>query len=234
MGIDLEYEPRSTIGQQLYLKGTFESREIDFCHQILKQRKNATVIDIGGNIGIHSLCWARRNPGLASHVFEPSRSTAAILRRNIERNGLEAAITVHELALSNKCGEAAFFECSDCAFSSLKDTRRVAVTTETKVTVQSLDYWISMNPIQRIDLVKIDVEGLEHEVVMGGEQVLRAYKPHIFIEIFGGDNSNAEPEATVEMLCSFGYEPFVFERTGGLRPYDHHSDRNYNYYFSPL
>jgi FkbM family methyltransferase len=232
MDIRVEYDPRSAIGQQLYVRGLFESAEIEFCNGLLARMPSPSIIDIGANIGIHSLCWAVSNPTARCDVFEPSPGTAKILRRNIERNGVADRVHVHQTALSNAAGEATFFECSDTAFSSLKDTGRMPVVAQTKVPVTTLDLWAQGRELARVDLVKIDVEGFEHEVIQGAAQVLRRFRPHLFVEIFGGERSNQNPQSTIETIISYGYDAFVFDRQQGLQPYRGHSDRNYNYYFS--
>lgn len=233
MGIHIEYDPRSDIGAAIYSRGSFESAEIEFCSKLLARAAAPTVIDIGANIGIHSLCWAAAHRSLRCDVFEPSPATAQILRRNIALNGLAERIEIHQSAVSNVVGEATFYECSDAAFSSLKDTRRKPVVAQTKVPVTTLDAWAEARGLAQVDLVKIDVEGLEHEVILGAGRLLSRLRPHLFVEIYGGEGSNQNPRSTIELIMQHGYDAFVFDRAGVLHPYRDHSDSNYNYYFSP-
>lgn len=233
MGMQIEYDPRTDIGRRLYFDGGFERGEIEFCNSIIASASEPTVVDIGANIGLHSVYWAARNPALRCSLFEPSSTTAKVLRKNIAMNGVEDRVRVIEMAVSNAVGEAAFYECSDGAFSSLKDTGRKPVVAETRVAVTTLDSWVESQKFRSLDLVKIDVEGFEHEVILGADAVLRLFKPHLFVEIFGGQHSNQHPEKTVELICGYGYEAFVFGRDGRRQPYVAHSDRNYNYYFAP-
>lgn len=233
MGLNVSYDPRSAVGQRLYFRGRFELAEIQFCSKILAGISSPMVIDIGANIGIHCLYWAVSNKDLKCSAFEPSRSTAGVLRNNIQMNGAAERVQVHEVALSNVEGEAPFYECSDAAFSSLKDTKRKPVVNEVLVSVTTLDSWVSVHGVSKVDLVKIDVEGLEHEVIEGARDVLQRLRPHLFVEIFGGERSNRSPEKTVETIVGYGYDAFVFDKGGGLMPYKEHTDRNYNYYFSP-
>jgi hypothetical protein len=84
----------------------------------------------------------------------------------------------------------------------------------------------------RISLVKIDVEGLEVAVMRGMEQLLRAHRPVVFCEIFGGANSNPDPQGTLEFCVSLGYEAFVLA-DDRLIPATKHRDALYNYFFIP-
>lgn len=86
--------------------------------------------------------------------------------------------------------------------------------------------------ISRVDFVKIDVEGLELNVLNGMRQVISIHKPVIFCEIYTGKNSNSDPEATVRLVCSDGYSAYVM-RNGELSPYESHDDNFYNYLFLP-
>jgi FkbM family methyltransferase len=233
MGINLEYDPTTAIGKRLYFRAAFEQAEIDFCSDLLATISNPVVLDIGANIGVHSLCWSARHQGLRSHLFEPSPRTAAALKKNIALNSVEDRLTVHQVALSNASGEASFFECEDSAFSSLRNTGRNSVTNEVKVPVTTLDEWAATRALDKIDLVKIDVEGLEHNVISGARTVLSSYRPHLFVEIFGGERSNPDPEGTVELVRSLGYEAFTIGKDSSLTPYTKHSDQRYNYYFRP-
>lgn len=234
MGVYCEYDPATAVGHQLYYRAAFERQEIDFCEKLLSEIPDPVFLDVGANIGVHSLCWATRNVSLRGQLFEPAKATAELLRRNITRNGLSDRLKVHELALSSRSGEASFFECSDNAFSSLKDTHRMEVVAQTRVPVVTLDEWASSNNLNSVDLIKIDVEGLEHDVVLGAQSVLKAYRPHLFVEIFGGQYSNPNPSATIELIRGLGYEAYTFDRVAGPVAYTEHSDDRYNYYFRPL
>ena len=234
MGINLEYDPTTALGKRLYFRATFEQGEIDFCSELMSKIPDPIVVDIGANIGVHSLCWGARHAMLRSHLFEPSPRTTEILKRNIVLNSLQDRLSVHELALSNAPGEAFFFECSDNAFNSLRDTGRNSVINQVKVQVTTLDDWALRDGITKIDLIKIDVEGLEHDVILGSRRVLQEYRPHLFVEIFGGQRSNPNPEATVDLIRSFGYDAFTFSQNSSLVAYTKHSDQQYNYYFRPV
>lgn len=233
MGINLEYDPHTAIGRRLYFRGAFEQAEIDFCSELLSKVPAPIVLDVGANIGVHSLCWGVRNTSLRSHLFEPSPRTIQTLKRNIALNSLQDRLTVHQAALSHVAGEASFFECEDSAFSSLRNTGRNSITNEVKVQVTTLDEWVVRHQIEKIDLIKIDVEGLEHDVIMGARHVLKQYRPHLFVEIFGGQRSNPNPQATVDLIRGLDYHAFTFSE-GALEPYTKHSDQRYNYYFRPL
>lgn len=231
-GLEIEYCYSSVIGKQLFFQGSFEENEIIFLSKILLEDSAPIVLDIGANIGLHSMKLARSGKNTKIYAFEPSPGTASILRKNIIKNSLANKVIVVPKAVSDKICSITFFECEDNAYSSLKDTKRKKVVNRVKVPVTTIDEFVKENEISKISLIKIDVEGLETEVIKGAENVLNNLKPDLFVEIYGGENSNLNPEQTIESILSYGYKAFVFNSIkASLEPFEKHSDEYYNYYF---
>jgi len=229
--IELEYDYLSDIGSQIYFEGTFEDDEIDFFQKILVSDHKPIIFDVGANIGIHTIKWLKQNPKAISYAFEPSSETRAMLERNIARNHLTERVKILKQAVSDREGVADFFECEDNAFSSLKDTQRKQAIRSISVPVTTIDQFVETNHITKISLLKIDVEGFETEVIAGALETLKHLKPDLFVEIYGGSNSNPDPEATISLICDQGYQSFVLV-DGNIIPYQKHSDSHYNYYFT--
>ena len=227
----IEYDYNSAIGQSLFFGGAFEQDEIEFFTRFLAHETRPVVLDVGANIGLHSIGWARANKTASIFAFEPSPSTGMILRRNIERNSLDNTIELMPLAVSDKCGKAQFFECEDNAFSSLKDTCRKKVIGTHLVPVTTIDEFVAGHQLDRISLLKIDVEGLEREVIFGAATTLRLLRPDLFVEIYAGTHSNPDPEGTIDLIRSQGYRAYVLV-AGKPVPYEKHIDSLYNYYFT--
>jgi FkbM family methyltransferase len=227
--VAIEYDLSSVIGRALLFEGRFEEPEIAFFQRRLKALERPLVLDIGANIGVHTLRWAVE--GARVYSFEPSPPTRARLEANVARNGLGRAVTVSSLALSDTPGRARFYHCRDGAFSSLRDTGRQAVVDSFDVEVSTLDDFAKSHPLDGLALVKIDVEGFEQQVIDGGRRTLEALRPDLFVEIYGGQGSNADPERTIASICAIGYRPFVL-MDGEAVPFERHSDERYNYFFT--
>lgn len=230
-GVSVEYDLSSVIGRALLLEGEFEEPEIQFFLRRLRQRERPVVVDVGANIGVHTLRWAAGAPGAHVYSFEPSPESRERLVRNVERSGLASAVTVEPLAVSDAPGRAQFYHCRDGAFSSLRDTRRQPVTSTFDVEVTTLDAYAATRPLDRLALVKIDVEGFEHQVISGGRRTLETFRPDLFVEIYGGSDSNPDPERTVATIQGMGYRAFVLV-DGEPVPFVRHSDDSYNYFFT--
>jgi FkbM family methyltransferase len=125
-------------------------------------KEGMTVCDVGANIGIITLL-ASRLAGPKGRVisFEPVPANAEILRGNIQRNGYQN-VTVVQKAVASKPGQAEIHlsDFSGC-HSLLPEPGRGTGRSLTIETVR-LD---SLPELQKIDLLKIDVEGLEIEVL---------------------------------------------------------------------
>ena len=227
----MTYNLNNDIGRTLFINGSFESEETAFIVKMARKKNYSIIFDIGANIGLYSVLLGRALKNCTIHAFEPSRSTFRLLKENIAMNNLGGIVTLHPMALSDKAGVQSFFETTDDAYSSLKDTKRVPVSEVYDIDVNSLDNWSSQNKVSRVDFIKIDVEGFETLVISGALNVLRHSKPDLFVEIYRGTNSNPEPEKTIAMVKELGYQAFVF-KNNELVPYVMHDDRYYNYFFT--
>ena len=132
----------------------------------VKTETRPIVIDVGANAGLFShLIWTL-NPNSKIIVFEPLPRMASKIAAWKERTG--AAIQIHNAAVSSASGNAKFFVSSDNdTTASLRDD---GTKTETvSVPVVTLDSTIAERSIL---LIKIDVEGLETEVLKGAKKTL--------------------------------------------------------------
>lgn len=229
--LKVEYEYDSAIGKSLFFKGDFEEQEIHFSLERSLDAKDPIILDIGANIGWHSLKWAQKRQDATIFAFEPSPITREFLQRNIDANHFGERIHAIPYAVSDKFGFAKFFHCQDNAYSSLKDTKRKHVSGCLEVPVTTVDEFIASKSLDRVTLIKIDVEGFEKEVLIGSIKTLKKMKPDLFMEIYSGEASNSDPNGTVQLLIDMGYSAFVLQNGLPVK-YTKHSDQHYNYYFT--
>lgn len=230
--VPLIYDLNSDIGRRIFHEGGFEEFEIRYFEDaIATLNRKTTIIDVGANIGVHSIRWATGKNDVEVYAFEPSPGTAAILKKNIEINQLASRVHVVSNAVSDHIGEATFYECEDSAFSSLKDTHRKKIISSEVVPITTIDRFVENSGIDNLDLIKIDVEGFETEVIRGAKNTLERLSPDLFVEIYGGVSSNPDPEGTVKLITSFGYNAYVLSK-GKISKYEKHDDGKYNYYFT--
>jgi FkbM family methyltransferase len=222
------FDPATDIGLELLVTGQFEQNAIAQCANFI--RPDGIVIDIGANIGVHTVHFSDFARSGSVICFEPARSTFAYLLRNTQH--LTNVIPLN-VALSDATGLRRFFVAADNAYSGLKDTGRKAILRQEFIACfKGDDILLAMLENKRVDLIKIDVEGLEMQVLSGMSMFIAAHRPIIFCEIFGGQQSNPDPTSTVQYCVSLGYDAFVLSGAQ-LIPAGPHSDRFYNYFFIP-
>lgn len=177
----------------------WDTYALNFINIFLKE--NATILDIGANIGSHSIYWAIERNATKVYSFEPLPSTFEILKKNIELNKLEDKIIPYNFGLSDKKSKAmlqTYDHTNIGSASFIKDKNGI-------FELKTLD---SLKIKDKIDLIKIDVEGAEVEVLQGAKKTILKNKPTIVIESFHNKDK------VDEILNSLGYLQTLTIREG--------------------
>ncbi|MFH2141735.1 MAG: FkbM family methyltransferase [Bacteroidota bacterium] len=158
-----------------------------------------TILDIGANTGVYTLIAQTVNPKAQIFAFEPVERVFDKLKFNINLNQFSSHCI--NKAISNHDGFAEIFDPLTEHLYSVTVNKNL-LSPESPYKIKSietirLDTFIEQNKIQRIDLMKIDVETHEPEVLEGMGKYLLQMKPTIFIEIL-----NEEVARKVEDLLS--------------------------------
>lgn len=151
--------------------------------------KDSTVIfDIGANTGIYSLVAKATKPNSVVFAFEPVKRVYEKLLLNTTLNNYQ--INCFDFAISNYNGDAYIYDTDEEHIYSVTVNNNPSGNPELikkKIAVQKLSTFVLNQNINRIDLIKIDVETHEPEVLEGLEEYLSLYKPTILIEILNDD-----------------------------------------------
>ena len=174
-------EGDSVVSRSLELYGEWAQDEIALMGRLV--RPGDVVMDVGAFLGTHTLALARLvGPGGRVHGFEPRHAIRSVLAGNVERNSL-SQVQVHGCALGEQQTELRIeaIDTEDArnfgglAIEQLAAEAKVAVET---IVVKTLDQF----GFDRIDMLKIDAEGMEAAVLTGGRQTLLAHQPWVFAE----------------------------------------------------
>ncbi|WP_339640645.1 FkbM family methyltransferase [uncultured Porticoccus sp.] len=135
-------------------------------------------LDVGANVGIHTLIALAANKRVFVHSFEPSPQIFSRLEKNIKKNTADR-VELHQLAASNSNGFVFFQDCSEEVNIGISHIS----SEKTGLKVQSVTIDSLLNEVEkRICLVKIDVEGYEPGVLEGARNRLLRDKPVITLE----------------------------------------------------
>jgi FkbM family methyltransferase len=149
--------------------------EPDVWRELLSSvRPGDVVADVGANVGLYAVALARR-VGATGRViaYEPDAGNAELLRRNLALNDVEGVVEVREAAVGSERGEIPFLSDRQQSRFDPGGTSRVRVVT--------LD-----DELERVALLKIDVEGFEGAVLQGARSLLAdaVRRPRrIFVEV---------------------------------------------------
>jgi FkbM family methyltransferase len=188
-------------------------------HRIIDKaaKPGGTVIDVGANIGYNTV-YAARRVGLTGRVvaLEPARDNLAVLRRNVEENGL-ANVTIHAIAAgrTNEVRDLYLRGEVSAVNSLFADSMYAAVTGTEQVRVVPLDDLIDVQP----DLVKIDVEGGELDVVAGMPRLMRHRAIQLIVEWHPRlqEAAGFPPDALPRALIAEGFELHAASHTRLVR-----------------
>ena len=168
--------------------------------------------DVGANFGYYSVVMASRlNKQCVIHAFEPNPPTLARLRHHVVINGLQEVVHVHDAALSDQVGTAAL---STKEGNSGGAHIVVSDAKSTQVKLTTLDDFCDEQRVTRLDAVKIDVEGFEERVLLGGQRTFRRWRPVLLMELEPARlrDKQTSVERVVLLLQELGYELFVSHR----------------------
>jgi len=190
---------------------------VSFLSDVIRKAKFA--LDIGAHAGSHSVVYKSLNNNLKIFAFEPQREMFQLLQHNIMQNQLED-VEIFNLALAHKIGKTTLG-------NRIHDIDRVfEVTYEPdlftnlggvgfgeggeSVEITTIDNF----NLDRCDFIKIDAEGAENLIILGGQKTITKFKPTIFfeanfksltketLETLGVEN---DLKSTQELLTDFGY-----------------------------
>ncbi len=146
-------------------------------------------VDVGAHIGAYTIPVAKKAQKVIA--FEPNKYSFELLTKNISLNHL-TNITAYNLAVSKKSGTTPFCYENEPVYSRIIDSDQSSKFTAMENAkglnnninlVDTIDLDSVLSKEDRIDWIKIDVEGHELDVLKGAMQTIRLHKPKIIIEL---------------------------------------------------
>jgi FkbM family methyltransferase len=203
-GFDIRVMPNDLIGRHLYLTGEFDRTNADIL--IRYSQPGDTLLDIGANIGYVSACFLQNVPGSRVIAVEPNPEVSAVCHSNLGQFGGRAKVV--QCALSDISGQLPFEINSGNTGASRLATHASAATVSVPV-FSANQFFIEQN-LQKVDLIKIDVEGHETQILRSAAPYLRILKPRVMLyEDNGGVSTRGEVGS---LLRELGYEIYGLKK----------------------
>lgn len=176
----------------VFFYGTYEADDVLLMRAILRQMDKPVALDIGANLGHHCLAMA----ALCSrvHAFEPYPPVKTMLQQRLSRNAVDN-VSIHPFGLGDVDGEVSFKPPTENNISNGKFSEDGTLA----LAIRRGDAL----GLQKVDFIKIDVEGHEPQALIGLRETIARLRPVLLVEI------NTTLDAISSVLPS-GYEFFQY------------------------
>lgn len=219
-GLQWRLNPHDFIQRNLFWFGEYDRWDVH--HFASFAKPGSTIFDVGANFGYYSLAIAARLRGQCRiYAFEPFPRTFALLKHHVRINGFDRIVIPIDVALSDSVGEAVIHEwwgteqnSGAASLASGPDSKGVSLRPAGSVRINTLDSVVAEYGLTRLELMKIDVEGVEERVLRGGERTLRELRPVILIELHRRQllREGSSPERLKQMFEVAGYSLRAVDR----------------------
>lgn len=207
-------DPFDSIGNAIFKNGCYEKETVELINHLLEP--GMVVIDAGAHIGQYTILFSKLVTTTGRvYSFEPDPDTFIQLLENIEINNANNVV-VNNFALSDLAGTGTLFISDSSRIpggSSLKPQKGFDGG-KVDVKIITLDEYAKNIGLNRLDLIKADIEGAELLLLKGGEGLINKFKPLIIMELsshltlpFG-----YKKEDVYNMLISQGYFIYKIEK----------------------
>jgi FkbM family methyltransferase len=225
---DLSVELRLSehMERRIFWMGYYNKEIVALLNTLL--REGMVVVDVGANIGeISMVCAKRVGPKGRVIAFEPIDEIADELQRNIERNNLHQVVLartglsdaiLEQVPIFASCGQRGHGD-EHRGLGSLYGQAAEGAPLQT-INVTTMDAYLAANPVARVDIIKVDIEGAELPFLRGAEWTLKNFKPLLIVEVQEKSAAAAGYRAVdiLEFLSDLGYTFARIGRHGRLSP----------------
>jgi len=186
-GIQYEVDLAEGIELSLFLFGKFQKHITN--NSFLKIEKDFTIIDVGANVGLMTLQFAKLVPNGQVFSFEPTFYALERLKKNLSLN---PQLAKHVTVINSFVSEKSDANPNILAYSSWRVNGEsehnehpihMGTPKDTKgVPSISLDDFVEQQQLSKIDFIKVDTDGHEYEVFKGAQKAITKYRPKIIFE----------------------------------------------------
>lgn len=205
-GVTYEVDLSEGIDLSLFLFGGFQKHIFE--NNFLRLPSDAFVFDVGANFGAMTTQFAQACPQGKVFAFEPTHYALARLKRNLELNpDLSGRVEVINSFVSKQSkANPSLVAYSSWRVAGRRTGKEHPIHLGTPHSAEgapviSLDDFCKQRQLQRLDFIKIDTDGHEHEVLLGARETIKRYNPLVLFEV--GQYLMAEADIDFSFYSSF-------------------------------
>ena len=214
------------MGSQIYWRGAYSGAQLMLLSSQLQPE--SVFIDLGANQGEFTIFAASLvgNNGRV-YAFEPSPPMQQQLLRNVKLNDF-SQVYIEPMAVADKPGDLFLYSpvgqyedgTTHDGLPSLYAQASTPLSSATKVSVTTLDAWLTQQDLTRVDLIKMDIEGAELPALKGGVGLIQRFRPALIIELNAATSSAAgyTMQDLLAWLHAQNYDIFCIEEDSRLSP----------------
>ena len=221
--LKLNVDRASYVSNVIYWRGHHSAAVAKVIREHL--RSHMTFVDVGANLGELTLLAAKRLVNGRVLAFEPDPQIFLQLSRNISINHL-SSVELFNIALFDKTDSLPLYRKQDINFGTINEGVPSLFSTgndpqEVRVQLRRFDDVARESGLDRLDVMKIDVEGAEMMVLRGAECFIKRYRPIIITELSDANFQRAgyTTRDLIDYLGTLEYDVQTLDdrSTGGLQ-----------------
>jgi FkbM family methyltransferase len=203
------------IGASLRMYGEWAQLELDVLLRFVGP--GDTVVDVGANVGTHTTAFANAvGTGGRVIAFEPQPRVFELLERNVQANGYDN-VSLYRFALG---AERSVRYAPPTDYAAHVNVGAVSLLSDAEESSHPVDVvTLDSFELDAVRLIKIDVEGMECDVLRGAVRTLRRCRPVVSVEC-----NSAEAGAAVLTLLADAEYTFSINRTAAFNPANHRAN----------
>ena len=209
----------SFVDREIYLFGGYEQPLINQFVDLIPAERRGTIVDAGANVGTHTLVFARSFKRVIA--FEPNPQVFKQLASNVGANQ-RSNVELHNLGLADRDHVLDFHMIDKPNLGlgtfSVEEQYDEKLRIVGRGTVVRGDRILAELGADRLDALKIDVQGFEPEVLTGLRDHLLRDHPFVWFEVGSATRARMGTRAAIEQLIPFRFKLLKFESSRrGLR-----------------
>ncbi|EQB00631.1 hypothetical protein L288_18070 [Sphingobium quisquiliarum P25] len=182
---------------------------------LAKLTPDSVMVDIGANVGSLSLLAGKHAPEGIVYAIEAFPDNSKFLQENVRRNGV-SNVRIIPIGASDQPGFMTMFCGANTSNGAVRGGDEDVLRDPRFVNVPSITLDQLFSDAERLDLIKIDIEGHEPKALRGAEKVIRKHRPVIICEFSPAYIEAAQcgdPSEFLRFIFSLGYSAKVLHRT---------------------